>query len=106
MAKKRPVVHLQGTVKHKKTNATVKVQVKITDPVYEFGIMKDDIRAERLWLDVPPDADGWIKLLYSADGPTGDPIPIGKLKFDRDAKKLDPNFRDFTNLRLKAPSNE
>jgi hypothetical protein len=106
MAKKRPVVDLQGTVKHKKTKATVNVQVKITDPIYEFGIMKDDIRAKRLWLDVAPDAGGWIKLLYSADGPTGDPIPIGKIKFDRAAKTADPIFRDFTNLKLNTPRNE
>lgn len=99
---KRPVVHLSGTAKYKKT--IVNVEVKITDFVYEFGILKDDIRGKRLWLEAPPDNDGWMKLLYSADGPTGDPIPIGKIKFDVDAEQFDPNFGDFSNLTLKQPT--
>jgi len=106
MAKKRPVVHLEGTAKYKKTKAKVNVEVKITDSVYELSIMKDDIRARRLWLEAPPDDDGWMKLLYSADGPTGDPIPVGKIKFDVGAKEFDPNFRDFFKLNLEEPKKE
>jgi hypothetical protein len=106
MTKKRPVVDLAGTAKDKRTKAKVNVEVKITDPIYEFGIIKDDIRAKRLWLESPPDANGWMKLLYSADGPTGDPIPVGKIKFDVDAHEFDVNFRDFTNLTLKAATKE
>lgn len=106
MAKKRPVVHLEGSAKYKKTKAKVNVVVEITDSVYEFGIMKDDIRAKRLWLEAPPDVVGWMKLLYSADGPTGDPIPVGKIKVDVDAGEFDPNFRDFSDLKLQEPKNK
>ncbi|MBX9681616.1 MAG: hypothetical protein K2X38_22905 [Gemmataceae bacterium] len=106
MAKKRPVVHLEGSAKYKKTKAKVNVEVKITDSVYEFEIMKDDIRAKRLWMELPPDDDGWMKLLYSADGPTGDPIPVGKIRFNLSAEDLDPNFGDLSNLKLEEAKKE
>jgi hypothetical protein len=83
--KKRPVVHLEGTAT---ANAQVRVEVRITDSKYEVGILKDDIRTKRVWFEPPPDDEGWMKLLYSADGPTGDPIPIGKLRIYLDSEKL------------------
>ena len=104
--KKRPVVHLEGTAKHKRTKEQVNVEVKITDPVYEFGIMKDDIRTRRLWLESPPDEEGWIKLLYSADGPTGDPIPVGKLRIKNDAEHLDATFADLSRLKVEEVKKE
>lgn len=107
MAKKRPIVHLEGSAKYKKTKAKVEIEVKITDPNYEFGILKDDIRTKRLWMEAPPDDEGWMKLLYSADGPTGDPIPVGKIKIGLAREQLEPdlldaNFRDFTSLALET----
>jgi hypothetical protein len=105
MAKKRPVVHLEGTGTAKKAKATF--EVRITDAMYEVGILKDDIKNKRVWFEAPPDADGWMKLLYSADGPTGDPIPIGKIKFDLDTEeKLDQNFGDFSDLTINEAKKE
>jgi hypothetical protein len=105
-SKKRPVVHLAGTAKYKRTKKKVEVEARITDPVYEFGILKDDIKNERVWLEPPPDDDGWMKLLYSADGPTGDPIPIGRIKIHLDAEQLDVSFGDFSNLTIEEAKKE
>jgi hypothetical protein len=102
-AKKRPVVHLEGTAT---ANAKVKVEVRITDSMYEVGILKDDIENKRVWFEPPADAEGWMKLLYSADGPTGDPIPIGKVKVYLDAEKLDVNFGDLSDLTIKEAKKE
>jgi hypothetical protein len=100
MTKKRPAVHLRGTATYKRAKTKVNFEVKITDAVYEFAILTDDIRAKRLWLDSGRDKVGWIRLLYSADGPTGDPISVGRIRFEIEAEEFDPNFRDFSNLKL------
>lgn len=106
MAKKRPVVYLDGTAKVKGTKTKVNVEVKIADSQYEFGIMKDDIRTKRLWLEAPPDEDGWMKLLYSADGPTGDPIPIGKIRISQATEYLAITFVDLSHLNIKEAKKE
>jgi hypothetical protein len=105
-AKKRPVVHLEGTAKVKRTKANVRVEAKITDSNYEFGILKDDIRTKRVWLESPPDDDGWMKLLYSADGPTGDPIPVGKLRINHDTEHLEVTFADLSHLKVEEVKKE
>jgi hypothetical protein len=104
MAKKRATVHLEGAAK---ANAkVVKIEAKITDPNYEVAFLKDDIQHKRVWLEAQPDADGWTKLLYSADGPTGDPISIGKIKVNLDSQNLDPNFGDFSELTFNEAKKE
>lgn len=104
--KKRPVVYLEGTAQVKSPKAKVNVEVKITDPVYEFGIMKDDIRTKRLWLEPPADKDGWMKLLYSADGPTGDPIPVGKMRLNHGTEHLNVTFADLSHLKVEEAKKE
>jgi hypothetical protein len=101
--KKRPVVHLEGTAT---ANAKVRVEVRITDSMYEVSILKDDIKNKRVWFETPPDAGGWMKLLYSADGPTGDPIPIGKVKVCLDAEELDVNFGGLSDLTIEEAKKE
>ncbi len=102
-SKKRPVVHLEGAATAK---AKVRVEARITDSNYEVGILKDDIHNKRVWFEAPPDPDGWMKLLYSADGPTGDPIPIGKIKIHLDAEQLDANFGNLSDLTIEEPKKE
>jgi hypothetical protein len=104
--KKRPVVRLEGTAKYKRTKKEVKVEVRITDSMYEVSILKDDIKNKRVWCEAPADADGWMKLLYSADGPTGDPISVGKVKVSLDAENLDPNFGNISDLKIEEASKE
>lgn len=104
MAKgKRRVVHLEGSAT---ANAKVRVEVRITDSKYEVGILQDDIDNKRVWFEAPPDADGWMKLLYSADGPTGDPIPIGKVRISLDAEQLDVNFGNLSDLTIEESKKE
>ncbi len=102
-AKKRPVVHLAGTAT---ASAKVLVEVRITDSMYEAGALKDDIRYKRVWFEPPADVEGWMKLLYSADGPTGDPIPVGKVRIYLDPKELDRNFGDLSDLTLEEAKKE
>ena len=93
--KKRPVVHLRGTAT---ASAKARVEMQITDPKYEVGILKDDIVYKRVWFEALSDDEGWMKLLYSADGPTGDPWPIGKVKICFDLNEPDQNFGDLSDL--------
>lgn len=102
-AKKRPVIHLTGTAT---ANAKIGIEVLITDSMYEVGILKDDIQNKRVWFEAPEDKDGWMKLLYSADGPTGDPIPIGKVRIHIDSDNLDPNFGDLSGLAMEESKKE
>jgi hypothetical protein len=101
--KKRPVVHLEGTATAK---ANVKIEVMITDAKYEVELLKEDLHFKRAWIEPPVDADGWMKLLYSADGPEGDPWPIGKLRIMLDVEKLDPNLGDFSDLKIEEAKKE
>ncbi len=104
MAKsKRRVVHLEGSAT---ANAKVRVEVRITDSKYEVGILQDDIDNKRVWFEAPPDTDGWMKLLYSADGPTGAPIPIGKVRISLDADQLDVNFGNLSDLTIEESKKE
>jgi hypothetical protein len=96
-SKKRPVIHLRGAAT---ATAKVVVEARITDSVYEAAALTDDIRTKRAWLEGPPDDEGWMKLLYSADGPTGDPIPVGKVRITLDPDALDPNFGDLSGLTI------
>ena len=61
-------------------DASVELEIQIIDPDYEVGALADDIRYERAWAEGTADKLGWRKLVYSADGPTGDPWQIGKIK--------------------------
>jgi hypothetical protein len=100
-SKKRPVVHLEGTA-----TAMVKVEVRITDAKYEVKLLKEDLHFKRAWIEPPADADGWMKLLYSADGPEGDPWAIGKLRILLDPEKLDRNLGDFSDLIIREANKE
>jgi len=95
--KKRPTVYLAGTATVK---AKVQIEAKITDSKYEVGLLKEDIHFKRVGFEPPTGDEGWMKLLYSADGPTGDPFPIGKVRIYLDADELDQNFGDMTYLSI------
>jgi hypothetical protein len=84
-----------------KAKAPVRIEAKITDSKYEVGLLKEDIHFKRVWSEPHADADGWMKLLYSADGPTGDPWPIGKVKICLDSDQLDENIGDLSDLTIK-----
>lgn len=101
--KKRPVVYLEGTAM---ANARVRLQVRITDAKYESNLLKEDIQFKRIWFEPPADKNGWMKLLYSADGPTGDPWPIGKIKIYLDSELLDQNFGNFADLAVEESKKE
>jgi hypothetical protein len=101
--KKRPMVHLEGAAT---ANAKARLEVRITDSKYEVSLLKEDIQFKRVWFEPPADKDGWMKLLYSADGPTGDPWPIGKIKIYLDPKQLDQNFGNFTDLTVEEAKKE
>jgi hypothetical protein len=96
-AKRRRAVHLEGSAT---ANVKVRVKVRITDSKYEVELLKEDLHFKRAWVEPPADADGWMKLLYSADGPEGDPWPIGKLRILLDAEKIDPNLGDLSDLTI------
>jgi hypothetical protein len=97
--KGRKAVHvLTGTATAK---ALVRVEARITDAKYEVDILKNDIDNKRVWFEAPTDDQGWMKLLYSADGPTGDPWPIGKIRIYLDPDQLDANFGNLTELTVK-----
>jgi len=96
-AKKSPVVHLAGTAK---ASAPVRIEARINDPKYEVELLKEDIHFKRVWFEPPADEEGWMKLLYSADGPTGDPWQIGKVRIYLDPDGLDRNFGDLSNLTI------
>jgi hypothetical protein len=104
-AKKRPVVHLNGRAKPK-ASAPVRIEVRINDPKYEVELLKEDIQFKRVWFEPPADKEGWVKLMYSADGPTGDPWQIGKIKVYLDAEVLDRNFGDLAELNIGEPDKE
>lgn len=95
--KKRPVVHLEGLAT---ATAKIHVQARITDSKYRVELLKEDIHFKRVWLEPPADEEGWMKLLYSADGPTGDPWPIGKVRVSIDTNELDQNFGNFSDLTI------
>jgi hypothetical protein len=95
--KKRPAVHLEGTATAK---AKVRIEARITDSKYRVELLKEDIHFKRVSLESPADEEGWMKLLYSADGPTGDPWPIGKVRVSLDTDELDQNFGNFSNLSI------
>lgn len=61
-------------------DASVELEIQITDPDYEVTALADDFRYERAWVEGTADQQGWRKLVYSADGPTGDPWQVGKIK--------------------------
>jgi hypothetical protein len=86
--------------------AKVRVDVRITDSKYEVGILKEDIHFKRVWFEPPADDKGWMKLLYSADGPTGDPWPIGKVRIYLNTNELNQNFGDLSNLTIEEAKKE
>jgi hypothetical protein len=86
-SKKRPPVQLTGTAKAK--NAPVRVEARITDSKYEVRLLNEDIHFKRVWFEPPADDEGWMKLLYSADGPEGDPWQIGKVRVYLDSEELE-----------------
>ncbi|MHB1423454.1 MAG: hypothetical protein ACYC3I_09730 [Gemmataceae bacterium] len=102
-SKKRSVVPLEGTAT---VNAKVRVEARITDAKYEVELLKEDLHFKRAWIEPPADADGWMKLLYSADGPEGDPWPIGKLRIMLDVENLDPNLGDLSDLTIEETKKE
>jgi hypothetical protein len=61
-------------------DASVELEIQITDPDYEVTALTDDFRFERAWIEGTADKQGWRKLVYSADGPTGDPWQVGKIR--------------------------
>lgn len=58
--------------------------IRITDPNYTVKFLADDIKHKRVRFEGPADQNGWLKLLYSADGLTGDPFHIGKARLVSD----------------------
>ena len=92
---KKAVAEFTGTA-----NASVKIEVRITDSTYEADILADDIDKKRVWFETPEDAQGWCSLVYSADGPTGDPWPIGKIRFVFDLNELDTHFGNVSGVTL------
>jgi hypothetical protein len=101
--KKRSVVHLTGSATAK---AKAKLDVRITDPKYDVALLTEDIHFKRVWFESPADADGWMKLFYSADGPNGDPWAIGKVRIYLDSEALDQNFGDFSKLSIEGAKKE
>jgi len=100
-AKKRPVIHLAGTA-----NAKVRIEARITDSKYEVELLKEDLHFKRVWFESPADKDGWMKLMYSADGPEGDPWAIGKVRVCFDSEKLDRNLGDLSDLTIEETKKE
>lgn len=92
---KRPKDTRQVAELHGNATAPVHVEVRITDPNYAIKLLSDDVKHERVRFEGPADRDGWLKLLYSADGPTGDPFRIGKIRLT-----LDPGTGTVTGLTL------
>ena len=99
--KKRPAVYLEGTA-----NAKVRIEARITDSKYEVELLKEDLHFKRVWFEGPADPNGWMKLIYSADGPEGDPWAIGKVRVSLDAEQLDRNFGDLSDLTIEAAKKE
>lgn len=97
---KMPIAVLTATAT---ANIPARIEVQITDPKYAVEILADDIDNERVWFEAPADDQGWMKLYYSADGPTGDPFPIGRIKIHFDLSDLDDNFGDFSELTWEKP---
>jgi hypothetical protein len=95
---KRATVFLTGTAK---ATAAARIEARITDAHYDMDAFEYDIKNKRVWFEAPPDEQGWMKLLYSADGPTGDTFPIGKIRIYLDPKDLDQNFGDLSQLTIK-----
>lgn len=61
-------------------DASVELEIHISDPDYEIEGLAKDFEYERAWVEGKEDKEGWRKLVYSADGPTGDPWQIGKIR--------------------------
>lgn len=59
--------------------ASVELEIQITDPDYEATALANDFSYGRAWVEGTTDRQGWRKLVYSADGSTGDPWQIGKI---------------------------
>lgn len=98
--KKMTVIHLKATTK---VSEPVSVEVIVNDPKYDTNLLIEDIHFKRVWFEQPPDKDGWLKLVYSSDGPTGDPWQIGKIKFHLEHTRLDLCFGDFSELKVVEP---
>ena len=81
-------------------NGPVRIEVRITDASYEVDLLADDIDKKRAWFEPPADAKGWFNLVYSADGPTGDPWPIGKIRFAFDTNDLDDHFGNVAGVKF------
>ena len=72
--------------------------MRITDAKYEADILADDVKHKRVWFEGPAAAGGWMKLYYSADGQSGDPFPIGSIRFLLSTDDLDGHFGGITKL--------
>src|SRR5579885_1144795 len=93
---KRTALRLTGTAR-----APVAVDAVISDPEYKLDTLSDDIKYQRVWFEGPADADGWMLLMYSADGPTGDPWQVGKIRFSVDPGALEAHFGDISDLSVR-----
>lgn len=68
------------TVLKYSADASVELEIQISDPDYEIDRLAKDFEYGRAWVEGKEDKDSWRKLVYSADGPTGDPWQIGKIR--------------------------
>jgi hypothetical protein len=87
---RKAVAVLTGTA-----DGSVRVEVWITDPEYTVDAFANDVKYQRVWFEGKADAQGWKKLVYSADGPTGNPWQIGKIRV---TPKAETPLTDLSNL--------
>lgn len=98
---KKTIAEFTGTAK-----APVKIEVRITDTSYEVDLLVDDIDKKRAWFEPRADSQGWFKLVYSADGPNGDPWIIGKIRFAFDTNDLDQHFGNIACVQMSKRMDE
>jgi hypothetical protein len=84
-----------------KANGPLHVEVRIVDPEYTVEAFSDDIKYQRVWFEGTPDSQGWVKLVYSADGPDGNPWQIGNIRFTFDPSEITSNLQNVTSLSVK-----
>ncbi len=82
-------------------NGPLNVEVQVIDPEYLIDALSDDIKYQRVWTDGEADAGGWVVLVYSADGPNGDPWQIGKIRFTFNPKDIDSHLQTLANLSVR-----
>lgn len=92
---KKPVASFRGSLK-----GPLKFEILVLDKYFEFGALDKDIKRERVSFEGPADDEGWMDLFFSADGPTGDPFPIGKIRFQLNQEALDGHFENLSTITL------